>query len=100
MGKNRGLDWVAAGALLVAAGAVVAAVNWYSTWSFFARLDVQRGGGAGAISVESQQTFMQWVVVALGALVCAAALALLPRLWSAHRSAGVPEPRTAVAPDA
>ena len=100
MGRIRGLDWLAAAALLVSGGAVVAAMNWYSTWSFFALTDVQLGSGGSALTVEAQQTFQLWVVVAVGALVCAATLALLPRLAAAHRAAGGDMPPTAAAADA
>ena len=61
-------------ALLVAAGACVAAMNWFSTWTSFARLDVDSGGGAVSLStVEAQANLQRWVLVALMSLVVAAA---------------------------
>ncbi len=60
--------------LLVAVGAIVAAMNWYSTWTSFARLDTGSGqGGVRLLTVDSQANFQRWVLVALISLTVAVA---------------------------
>ena len=60
--------------LLVAVGASIAAMNWYSTWTSFAHLDAVSGrGGISLSTVESQADFQRWVLVALISLVVAVA---------------------------
>ena len=60
--------------LLVAVGASIAAMNWYSTWTSFAHLDAGSGrGGISLSTVESQASFQRWVLVALISLVVAVA---------------------------
>lgn len=55
-------------------GAGIAAMNWYSTWTFFAQLDAESaGGGMSFATVESQSNFQRWVLVALVSLVVAVA---------------------------
>ena len=62
------------GSLLVAVGASIAAMNWYGTWTSFARLDAGTGrGGVSLLTVESQANFERWVLVALVSLVVAVA---------------------------
>ena len=56
--------------LLVAVGASIAAMNWYSIWTSFANLDAGSGrGGISHSTVESQANFQRWVLVALISLV-------------------------------
>lgn len=62
------------GGLLVAVGASIAAVNWYGTWTSFARLDAETGrGGVSLLTVDSQANFERWVLVACVSLVIAVA---------------------------
>ena len=66
--------WAVVVGLLVAVGASIAAINWYSTWTSFARLDAGSGGGGlSLLTVESQANFERWVLVALVSLVVAVA---------------------------
>jgi hypothetical protein len=66
--------WAVVVGLLVAAGASIAAMNWYSSWMFFARLDAGSGGGGVSLAtVDSQGNFQRWVLVALVSLVVAVA---------------------------
>ena len=66
--------WAVVVGLLVAVGASIAAMNWYSTWTSFARLDAASGrGGVSLLAVESQANFQRWVLVALVSLVVAVA---------------------------
>ena len=60
--------------MLVAVGASIAAVNWYSIWMSFAQLDARSGvGGVSLATVDSQGSFQRWVLVALISLVVAVA---------------------------
>ena len=71
---SRWSRWAVVVGLLVAAGACIAAMNWYSTWTSFARVDAESGGGAiSLLAVESQANFQRWVLVALISLVVAVA---------------------------
>lgn len=72
--------WVVALSLVVAAGASIAAMNWYGTWDSFARLDAGSGGGVSLSTVESQANFQRWVLVALVSLVVAVATMARDRL--------------------
>lgn len=66
--------WAVVVGLLVAVGSCIAAVNWYSTWTSFARVDAESGRGAvSLVTVNSQANFQQWVLVTLIALVVATA---------------------------
>jgi hypothetical protein len=71
---HRWSRWAVVVGLLVAVGASIAAMNWYSTWTSFARLDAGSGrGGVSLATVESQANFQRWVLVTLVALVVAVA---------------------------
>ena len=60
--------------LIVAVGASIAAMNWYSTWTSFSHLDAGSGrGGISLLTVESQANFQRWVLVSLISLVVAVA---------------------------
>jgi len=73
--------------LLVAVGACVAAANWYGTWTSFAHLDAESGGGSMSLStVDSQAGFQRWVLVALISLVVAAVA--LASDWLTRSQAG------------
>lgn len=65
--------WSVIVGLLVAAGSCVAAMNWHSTWTSFARLDAESSGGAiSMLTVEAQANYQRWVLVALVSLVIVA----------------------------
>jgi hypothetical protein len=67
---SRWSRWAVVVGLLVAVGASIAAVNWYSTWTSFAHLDAGTGRGVVSLStVESQVNFQRWVLMALISLV-------------------------------
>ena len=71
---SRWSRWAVVVGLLVAVGASIAAMNWYSIWSSFANLDAGSGrGGISHSTVESQANFQRWVLVALISLVVAVA---------------------------
>ncbi len=62
-------------------------MNWYGTWTSFARLDVDSGRGAiSLVTVEAQANLQRWVLVALIALVVSAAA--LAREWLGRHNAG------------
>ena len=71
---SRWSRWAVVVGLLVAAGASIAAMNWYGTWTSFAQLDAGSGrGGISLSTVEAQANFQRWVLVALISLVVAVA---------------------------
>jgi hypothetical protein len=94
--------WVVVVGVLVAAGSSIAAVNWYRTWSFFARLDVEAGRGpVSSSTVESQANLLRWVLIAVISLVvCAMAVGLswlIGNRWSAAGPRGKVEAPSAAA---
>lgn len=82
--------WAAGIGLVVAAGASLAAVNWYRTWASFARMDVESGQGAvSAATVEAMATLQQWTLTAVIALVVCFAAMVSARL-SPTRTSAIP----------
>ena len=69
------LRWASGVSLLVAAGSIVAAMNWHGTWRSFALVSAEP---TSLSAVEAQATFQQWVIVALIGLAVAAASCLFP----------------------
>jgi hypothetical protein len=84
--------------LLVAAGASIAAMNWYRTWTSFAHLDAGPGrGGTSFVTVDSQASFQRWVLVALVSLVITVA-AMASEWLSRTNAADVARPERLESP--
>ncbi|MDT9627914.1 hypothetical protein RTF48_25095, partial [Escherichia coli] len=54
--------------LLVAAGSVVAALNWHRTWAAFA---IRSNAGGSIVAQSAMDTFQTWVLVCLVSLTVA-----------------------------
>ena len=65
--------WAVTVGLFIAAAACIAAMNWYNIWMSFAQLDIDSSRATSPVTLESQATFQQWVLVTLISLVVSTA---------------------------
>ncbi|MGO4596097.1 hypothetical protein [Terrabacter sp. 2RAF25] len=70
----RGLSGIS---LLVSAGSIIAAINWYSIWRSSAPAAAQENPPPSGL-LETQATFQQWFIVALSGLVLPLACCVFP----------------------